>query len=104
MSPEDQLYPLLSQHRCTPHGPKTVLSQAYRRLSPSRRLGRHYDLAELRYMAGASFHSSQRPAIHAVVREKVADDFEVVLSRGKNSEDVPTGKNRWLVSRPTGVR
>ncbi len=60
-------------------------------------------VAELRYVAGPAFHVSRRRAIQAGIRGKLGDDFEVVLSEVKDTEKTAGGKNRWLVSRLTGV-
>jgi phenylacetate-CoA ligase len=56
-------------------------------------------VAEFRYVAGPDFHRSRGEAIKAGIRDKLGDDFEIVLCEVKETVKTARGKNRWLVSR-----
>jgi phenylacetate-CoA ligase len=54
--------------------------------------------AELRYVPGPEFSAARLPLIEATVRQKLGDDFEVVLRPVDEVQRTPRGKSKWLVS------
>ncbi len=56
-------------------------------------------VAEFRYVASPRFQSSRRKAIESAIRQKLGDDFRVMLRAVTETEKTARGKHRWLVSR-----
>lgn len=56
-------------------------------------------VAEMRYIPGPRFHSSQLPSIEARMRQKLGDDFRITYSAVTEVERTARGKHKWLVSR-----
>lgn len=56
-------------------------------------------VAEFRYMPDPDFQFAQLTAIEARIREKLGDDFKVVLNAVSAVEKTARGKHKWLISR-----
>ena len=55
--------------------------------------------AEFRYIAGPSFDRARLKKIEHRIREKLGDDFDVILKAVDTVEKTERGKHKWLVSR-----